>query len=229
MLIEVAAEHLAELGPRLERRQTDVGGDETLAVLDELQQLRFLRVLQRHLAVAHEEDRVDVAQVRPAARGRPVGLLRRRRDDVRVGADEGVPHARLVAEPLDDREGMADRFMLGHAVPACRPRRARACAAGAPPARPPRPCPRPRPCGRIALLRRRGGARRAAARGRLLRRRLCASASTPHTITASEVPSRHASEMMVFSQGDATIYPGSGSRRYGGSTVTTSVLTGRSV
>ena len=72
--------------------------------------------------MSHEEDRVDVAQVRSAARGRPVGLLRRLRNDVRVRADERVPLSRFVAEPLDDRERMADRLVLRLAVPRIGPR-----------------------------------------------------------------------------------------------------------
>src|SRR5689334_17006057 len=62
--------------------------------------------------MAHEENRVDVAETRAAARGRAVGFLRRLRDDVRVGPDERIPHPGVVTEPLDDGEGVADRLML---------------------------------------------------------------------------------------------------------------------
>ena len=68
-----------------------------------------------------EENGVDVAQAGAATGWRAVGLLRILRDDVRVGADEGVPHARLVAEPLDDRQRMCHRFVLSLAIPGIGP------------------------------------------------------------------------------------------------------------
>src|SRR5262245_61226942 len=102
MLVEAAAEHVGELRPRLERRESDVRSDEAVAVADKLQQFFLLRRLERDLAMPHEEDRVDVAETRAAAGGCAVGLLGRLRNDVRVSADEGVPHAGVVAEPLDD-------------------------------------------------------------------------------------------------------------------------------
>src|SRR6187431_1132768 len=98
-----------------------MGSHETFAFPHELQQLFALRRIERNLAVSHEEDRVDVAEIRSTARGRSVGLLRRGRDDVRVGADERVPLAGLVAKLLDDRERVADRLVLGLTVARVRP------------------------------------------------------------------------------------------------------------
>ena len=41
--------------------------------------------------MTEEEDAVDGAQARPAAGRRAVGLLRLIEDDVRIGANEGIP------------------------------------------------------------------------------------------------------------------------------------------
>ena len=62
-----------------------------------------------------------LAQARPAARRRPVGLLRLIEDDVRVGADERVPEARVVAEPLDDRQRVRREGVLRLAISRVRP------------------------------------------------------------------------------------------------------------
>ena len=103
-------------------------------VFDERQQVGLLLLVELDLAVAEEEDRVDVGQARAAAgrlAGRPQRVLR---DDVRVGADVAVVGARLVAEPLDHRHRVRHRVVLRDAVPGVGPdqqRLARLRAAGA--------------------------------------------------------------------------------------------------
>ena len=77
----------------------------------------------------------------PPLAGSPVVLCGCLRDDVRVGADEGVVDARLVAETLDHRERVRHRVVLRDAVARVGPgehdlARSRT-------ARPPRPCWRP--------------------------------------------------------------------------------------
>ena len=64
MLVETAAEHLAELRPGKERGRRRVGGDEALAVLlDERHQVGALLWCQVDLADTEEEDRVEVVEV----------------------------------------------------------------------------------------------------------------------------------------------------------------------
>ncbi len=120
--VEARPDQLAELRPGLERGQTDVRCHEAMAVANELQELVLLRRIERHIAMAGKENRVHVGEVRSATGGRAVGLLRALRNDVRVGADERVPHAGLVAEPLDGRQRMADRIVLRLAVAGVGPR-----------------------------------------------------------------------------------------------------------
>ena len=90
--------------------------DEALAAANECQQLRLLLIGDRHVAMAEEEDAVHVAQARPAARGRAIGFLRLIEDDVRVGANEGVPQPRLVSKAFDDRQRVRCEGMLCLAV-----------------------------------------------------------------------------------------------------------------
>ena len=83
--------------------------------------------------MAQEEDRIDIGQAGAAARGFAGRLLRLLRDDVRVGADEGVVGARLVPEPLDHRQRMRRELVLRDAVARVGPGQhdlagARACA-----------------------------------------------------------------------------------------------------
>ena len=71
------AEHLAELRPVEERRRRRVRGDEPLAiVLHERQEIGLLLVVERHVPMPQEEDRVDVVQARAAA-GRLAGRHQR--------------------------------------------------------------------------------------------------------------------------------------------------------
>ena len=64
VLVEASAEHLAELGPREERRRARVGRHEALAVVShERQQVGPLLGREIDLAHAEEEDRVEVVQV----------------------------------------------------------------------------------------------------------------------------------------------------------------------
>ena len=87
-----------------------------------------------------------LARLGPPLAGSPVGHQRALRDDVRVGADVGVVGAGLVAEPLDDRERVRDRVVLGDAVAGVGPdeqrlARLRPARAAASLPRPAPPCP----------------------------------------------------------------------------------------
>ena len=147
MAVVAAAEQLAELGPGVEGGHRGVRGDEALAVVaDELQQVELLLIVDRHVAMAEEEDGVGHPQVRPAAGRLAGGALRLHRGDVRIGADEGVVDARVVAEPLDHRQRVRHRVVLLDAVAGVgpgqhhlagpRPSRRTAGRAAAPPAPP---------------------------------------------------------------------------------------------
>ena len=81
-----------------------MGGHKALAASDEREELRFLPVVDWHVAVAQKEDAVHVAQARTATGRRAVSLLRLVEDDVGVGADERVPKPCLVTKALDDGE-----------------------------------------------------------------------------------------------------------------------------
>ena len=117
MVLELASQHFAEFGPRHQRGQGDVGGDEAFAVvMHELQQVGLLLVVDGHLAMAHEEDGVDVAEAGAAAGGLAGGHQRLVRCDVGIGADVGVPEAGFVAEALDGGQRVGDRVVLGDAV-----------------------------------------------------------------------------------------------------------------
>ena len=75
MPVESGADQLAEFGPGLQRRQPHVRGDKAFAVVShEREQLGFLLLVERHFAVAHEEDGVDIVQIGPAARWFAGGL-----------------------------------------------------------------------------------------------------------------------------------------------------------
>ena len=140
----LGAQHLTEFRPRLERRQARVRSDEPLPAAYERQKFGLLRIGDRHVAVAEEEDAVNIAQARASARGRPVGLLCLIEDDVRIGPDERVPEARVVAEPLDDRQRVRGERVLRLAVSRIRPREQRLAHArlGAPSAAPALPSTR---------------------------------------------------------------------------------------
>ena len=103
-------------------------------IADEREQLGLLRVVERHVAMPHEEDGVDVGQAGTTARRLPCRLERLLRDDVRIGADEGVVGAGLVAEPFDHGKRMRYRVVLRLSVTGVGPgqdhlARARAAAA----------------------------------------------------------------------------------------------------
>ena len=126
MPVEAGAEQLAELRPGFQRGQPDVRRHETFAVVShERQEVGLLLLVERHLPVPHEEDRVDVVQIRSAARRLAGGLLWRLRDDVGVGPDIGVVGARLIPQPLDHRERVRDGVVLRLPVAGVRPRQNR--------------------------------------------------------------------------------------------------------
>src|SRR6476660_1665049 len=71
--------------------------------------------------MAHEENRVDIIEVGSTARRLASSFQRGFRNDVRIGANERIVGARFVAKPLDDRQRVRYRVMLGLAVPRVRP------------------------------------------------------------------------------------------------------------
>ena len=164
MAVVAGAEQLAELRPRLERGQRRVRRDESLAlVAHERQQLGLL--LHRRSAPRGGRGRKSRRRWRGSDRRSPARRSSSSAfgDDVRVGADEGVVRAGLVAEPLDHRRARATPNsccacplrVSAHA--STRLARARRRAPPRPP-RPPRPAapapPRPRGrCGAGACAR----------------------------------------------------------------------------
>src|SRR3954452_25144137 len=62
--------------------------------------------------MAEKENAVDVAQARAAACRGAVGLLCLVENDVRVGANVGVPQARLVSQSLDKGQRVRGEGML---------------------------------------------------------------------------------------------------------------------
>src|SRR5215204_2873081 len=80
--VVAAAQQLAKLRPRLERRQRCVRRDEALAVAHERGQFLLLGLINRHVAMPEEEDRVGHRQAWTAARRLAGGALRLIRNDV---------------------------------------------------------------------------------------------------------------------------------------------------
>ncbi len=101
-------------------------------VVDELQQVSLLLVVNRHFAMPHEEDRVDIVEAGAAAGRLPGSHLRMVGSDVGIGANVGVPQTRFVAEPFDDGQCMRYRIVLRDAVACVGPRQHHLTPGGAP-------------------------------------------------------------------------------------------------
>ena len=121
MFVEAAAEHLAELRPGEERCGACVGCDEAFAiVVDEGEQVGLLLWSESNLAHAEEEDCVEIVEIFRVEQRLAVvtedGLFS---DELRIGVDEGVVLAGLVAQPLDGGDGVRDRIMLVAVADVC--------------------------------------------------------------------------------------------------------------
>ena len=109
MIVEVAADHLAELRPFEEGVVAGVRADKALAfVLHERDQVLLLLGGQI-VARAEVEDRVEVIQVPRIAGRRGNRLLR---DPLRIRADVHFVRARVVAQPFHGGQGVRDRIVL---------------------------------------------------------------------------------------------------------------------
>ncbi len=123
MPVVAAAQQLAELGPVLEGGQPRVRGHEALCRPGRTPGCpsSAARRSARRDGPGRRSRRPSAGSVRrwPAS---PVVRFGCHRDDVRVGADERVVGARLVAEALDHRQRVRGELVLGDAVARVGPR-----------------------------------------------------------------------------------------------------------
>ena len=105
MAVEVRADQFAVFGPLVERVDRAVDAEEALAfVADEGQQRGFLFGVELELARGVENDGVEKVEVLEAA-----GALG---DELRVGAQEGVPQSELAAQVVQCGERDRHRIVL---------------------------------------------------------------------------------------------------------------------
>ena len=123
MIVVACANQVAELGPRLEGRKSDVRRDETLSLItNERCQLGSLLRIERDVTMSEKDDRIDIGEARSTAGGAACCHQRFVGNDVGIGTDVGVVSPRLIAEPLDHRERVRCRIVLRDAVARVSPR-----------------------------------------------------------------------------------------------------------